>query len=316
MSQITTLDKLTPDQPTVLTIGKFDGVHIGHQHLLARLRRRAAELDAQAAVMLLHPNPLAVLRPDQPVFYLTTLEDRVQLVAEQGVDIVLVQPFTREFSQTTADDFVAQVMAHLKLVELWEGPGFALGRGRQGTVPYLAKLGESYSFSAHEVAPFNLLGERVSTSLVRSLLVEGDVGQAAWLLGRPHGLAGVVVHGAKRGRLLGYPTANLDIPADLLVPAHGIYAVNCRLSDEPLQGVASIGVRPTFDNGARSVEVYLLDFDRDIYGETLHVEFVARLREEQKFPNVEALIEQMGRDVVNGRAALARGIELRVGQRT
>jgi riboflavin kinase / FMN adenylyltransferase len=136
--------------------------------------------------------------------------------------------------------------------------------------------------------------------------VEGDVAQAAWLLGRPHALTGEVIHGAKRGRQLGYPTANLDIPPDMAIPAYGIYAVRCQLGDERLLGVASIGVRPTFDNGARSVEVYILDFDRDIYGQVLHAEFIARLRAEMKFPSVEALIEQMGRDVAEGRTILER----------
>ena len=304
MSKTTVLSDLTPDRPTVLTIGKYDGVHIGHQHLLARLRRRAADIGAQTAALLLHPNPLAVLRPDTPVVYLATLEERVALVAEQGIDLVLVHPFTREVAQTSADDFIAQIRAHLHLVELWEGPNFALGRGRQGTTAYLSDLGQRLGFTVHATAPFALLGETVSTSLIRRLVVEGQVEQAAWLLGRPHHLSGEVVHGAKRGRQLGYPTANLDIHADLAVPAHGIYAVRCQLGDERLLGVASLGVRPTFDNGPRSVEVYLLDFDRDIYGQVLRVEFIARLRDEQKFDSVAALIEQMGRDVEHSRAAL------------
>ncbi len=306
MSHITELSSLTPDRPTVLTIGKFDGVHIGHQHLLARLRRRAADLDGQSAVMVLYPNPLTVLRPDVTVLNISPLEERVRLLTDLGIDEVLVQPFTREFSQQTADDFIAAVLRHMRLVELWEGPLFALGRGRQGNIPYLRGLGERLGFTVHEVAPFTLNGETVSTSHIRGLLAEGHVERAAWLLGRPHDVSGPVVHGAKRGRDLGYPTANLDIAADIVVPAHGIYAVRCALGDEVLDGVASIGVRPTFDNGARSVEVYLLDFDRDIYGQTLRVEFIARLRDEQRFPSAEALVEQMGRDVENGRAALAR----------
>lgn len=306
MPDPTALAAYSPDRPTVLTVGKFDGVHIAHQHLLARLRRRAAEVDAQTAVMLLHPNPLLVLRPEVAPPALTTLDERIGLLRGQGIDIILVEPFTRELAQTSADDFIARILRHLRVVEMWEGPGFALGRNRQGTLPYLSHLGERLGFTVHAVAPFSLMGETVSTSLIRRLLAEGDVRRAAWLLGRWHALAGVVVDGAKRGRDLGYPTANLDIPADLSAPAHGIYAVRAALDgeDEGLLGVASIGVRPTFDNGPRSVEVYLLDFDRDIYGRTLRIEFVARLRDELKFDSVGALVEQMGRDVANGRAIL------------
>ena len=310
MSLITELSSLSPDRPVVLTIGKFDGVHIGHQHLIARLRRRAAELDAAAAVMILHPNPLTVVRPGTSVFYLTTVEERVKLLCEQGVDYVLLQEFTREFSQTTADDFIAGLLQHMRLVEMWEGPSFALGRGRQGTVPYLRALGERLGFSVHEVSSLSIMGETISTSLIRRLLGEDDIAQAAWLLGRPHAISGPVVHGAKRGRDLGYPTANLDIPEDIIVPGHGVYAVRCKLGDEWIDGVASIGVRPTFDHGPRSVEVYLLDFDRQIYGETLRMEFIAYLRPELKFDGVQALITQMGRDIENGRAALREPIPL------
>ena len=295
---------LNPDRPTILTIGKYDGVHIGHQHLLAQMRRRAADIDAQTAVILLHPNPLAVLRPETPVVYLCSLDERQRLIADQGIDQVIVYPFTREVAQTSADDFMANILAQMKLVELWEGPAFALGRGRQGTIAYLRELGRQRGFSVQEVPPFGLLGQTVSTSLIRQLVNAGAVDQAAWLLGRPHALAGEVIHGAKRGRQLGFPTANLDIAADLAVPANGIYAVRCQLGDERLKGVASIGTRPTFDNGPRSVEVYILDFDRDIYGQVLRAEFVARLRDEQKFPSVQALIGQMGRDVATGRAIL------------
>lgn len=295
---------LNSDRPTILTIGKYDGVHIGHQHLLAQMRRRAADIDAQTTVILLHPNPLAVLRPETPIVYLCSLEERQRLIADQGIDQVIVYPFTREVAQTSADDFMTNILAQMRLVELWEGPGFALGRGRQGTLAYLRELGRQRGFNVQEVPPFGLLGQTVSTSLIRQLVNAGEVDQAAWLLGRPHALAGEVIHGAKRGRQLGYPTANLDIAPDLAVPANGIYAVRCQLGDERLKGVASIGTRPTFDNGPRSVEVYILDFDRDIYGQVLRAEFVARLRDEQKFPSVQALIEQMGRDVATGRALL------------
>ncbi|MFN8472049.1 MAG: bifunctional riboflavin kinase/FAD synthetase [Anaerolineae bacterium] len=310
MSLITELSSLSPDRPVVLTVGKFDGVHIGHQHLLARLRRRAAELGAASAAMILHPNPVTVVRPGTSVYYLTTLEERVKLLCQQGLDYVLVQEFTREFSQTTADDFIAGLLQHMRLVEIWEGPAFALGRGRQGTVPYLRAMGERLGFTVHEVSRLSIMGETVSTSLIRRLLGEDDIAQAAWLLGRPHAISGPVIHGAKRGRDLGFPTANLDIPEDIIVPGYGVYAVRCKLGDEWLDGVASIGVRPTFDHGPRSVEVYLLDFDRQIYGETLRVDFIAYLRPELRFEGVQALIDQMGRDIENGRAALRAPIPL------
>jgi riboflavin kinase / FMN adenylyltransferase len=303
-------------RPAFLTIGNFDGVHRGHQALLGSMIQAARRAGALAGVLTFDPHPMAVLRPDVPLAYLTSPAERAQLIGALGADFALILPFTREIAATSAAEFMRSLVEHLRLRELWVGPDFALGRGREGNIERLTALGPSLGYQLHVVPPLEIAGEPVRSSRVRALLAqEGAVEEAAALLGRPYQVWGEVQRGAGRGHALGYPTANIVPPHDRLVPAHGIYACWAWLGQAeasaaglPLLGVpaaVSIGTRPTFDNGLPTIEAYLLDFDGDLYGQNLGLSFVKRLRPELRFDGPAALIAQMERDVEATRALLA-----------
>lgn len=306
MRVVQNLTGLRPDADTLLSIGKFDGVHLGHYHLLEPMIKAARAEGVQSAVVTLHPNPLEVLAPHKRVEYLTTLDERVQRLGDLGLDLVIVMRFDAAVAQTPARRFMQTIADHIRVRQLWAGPGFALGKGRQGDLDFLRALGTELGYSVQVVGPMRIGNEVVSGTRIRGLLREGRIGEASVLMGRLPTLPGRVVAGAARGHELGYPTANLETPAKLLVPANGIYAVRVRLDGETLDGVASIGVRPTFeDDGERKVEVHIFDFQRDIYGRELTLEFVRRLRDEKRFDHVSALIAQMDEDAANARAILA-----------
>ena len=294
-------------RPSVLTIGSFDGVHRGHQHLISSVIASAERRGAASVVVTLHPHPKLVLRPDSTLSLLSTLEERLLLASQLGLDYVVVFPFSLEHSQIRARDFVKLLVDHLNMTELQCGPNFALGYKREGTISFLREVGRELGFVVTVVEPREYEEGIISSTRVRELVAEGDVSAASNLLGRFPGLRGLVVHGDHRGRLLGFPTANLDVPdgSTKLTPANGIYAVRVRLGNEWFNGAANIGVRPQFGGGPRLVEVYILDFDRDIYGQELEAHFVKRLRDEMKFANVAALVEQMTQDVARARTILS-----------
>lgn len=299
------LTTLTPDRDTFLAIGKFDGIHLGHHHLLGPMIKAARAEGAKSAVITLHPNPLEVLVPARRVEYLTTLDERVQRLGDLGLDMVVVMRFDTALAQTPARRFVQTIVDHIRVRQLWAGPGFALGKGREGNISFLSALGTEFGYSVQVVDPMRIGGEVVSGTRIRDLLRHGRIGETSVLMGRLPTLPGQVVPGAARGHELGYPTANLRTPEKLVVPANGIYAVRVQLEGEILAGVASIGVRPTFeDRGERKVEVHLFDFQRDIYGRHLTLQFVRWLRDERKFDHVDALITQMDEDAANARAIL------------
>jgi riboflavin kinase / FMN adenylyltransferase len=292
-------------RPSVLTIGSFDGVHLGHQHLVDSVIAAAKAREAASVVVTLHPHPKLVLRPDSTLLLLSTLEERLALIKHLGLDYVVVFPFTLEHSEIRARDFVKLLVDHLHMVELQCGPNFALGYKREGDIPFLQEVGRELGYVVSVVEPRQFEEGIISSTRVRALIAEGDVSTASNLLGRFPAVLGIVVHGDHRGRKLGFPTANLDVPDRKMIPANGIYAVRVRLGDEWFDGAANIGVRPQFGGGPRLVEVYILDFDRDIYGEELEAHFVERLRDEKKFGSVEALVRQMGQDVAEARALLS-----------
>lgn len=292
------------EQDTVATIGAFDGVHLGHQFLIRNLVARAKETGRLAMVVTFHPHPVAVLRPDLPIRYLTTPGEKAVLMEQLSLDILAILPFDAQMAQMSAAEFTGALVRHLRLRELWVGPDFALGRNREGDIATLRALGADQGFTVRAVEPFLLDGEVVSSTRIRALLAQGDVRGATRLLGRYPTVAGEVVPGARRGRALGYPTANLEVRQERAVPADGVYAVFAVLGTERYPGVANIGVRPSFDNGARTVETFILDFDQDIYGCDLVVEFVERLRPEQRFPNIADLVRQIGQDVEVARRIL------------
>jgi riboflavin kinase / FMN adenylyltransferase len=306
------LPALALDRPSYLTIGSFDGVHRGHQALIAEMVQAAHAAGCLAGVLTFDPHPMAVLRPQIPVSYLTTPMERAALIDTLGADFTVILPFTRAVASTSAADFMAALVDHLHLAELWVGPDFALGRGREGNVTRLMTLGAEMGYTLRVVSPFDLEGEPVRSSRVRALLADdGAAERGAELLGRPYDLWGEVGSGVQRGRRLGFPTANVVPAPGRLTPAYGVYACWVwRMGPTPqhsLQGLpaaVSIGVRPTFDNGAPSIEAYLLDYRGDLYGETLGLSFVQRLRPELRFADAEALIRQMEDDVTQTRRTL------------
>lgn len=294
------------EQPVFLTIGNFDGVHRGHQALVGELARAAHARGGLAGLLTFEPHPLAVLRPQVRVLRLTSNEERAELLAALGLDLVIVLPFTPETAATPAADFMQKLTAALPLAELWIGPDFALGRGREGDATRLAEIGQALDYRVHVVAPYDWQGEPVRSSRVRGMLAEeGAVEAAAELLGRPYQVWGEVVQGAQRGRQLGFPTANVALPADRLTPAYGVYACWAWREEAGHPAVVNIGVRPSFDNGQPSVEAYLLDFDGDLYGETLGLSFIRRLRGEKKFADIGELVAQIRADAESARRILA-----------
>lgn len=290
-----------------LTIGAFDGIHLGHQKILNDLTAGAHANAAPAVVLTFYPHPAEVLRGPRNNFYLMSPEAKAQQLELLGVDVLITQPFSLEFSKTSARDFVTRLKDRLHLKELWVGHDFALGHNREGDFPTLQKFGAEMGFKVHAVDAVMMDGEPVSSSRIRSLLAEGDVQAAARLLARPYSLAGEVSGGAKRGRSIGIPTANLALWEKRVVPASGVYVTWATLGDKRYGSVTNIGVRPTFEEKllAPVVESHLLDYDGgDFYGQILRLDFVARLRGEQRFAGVDELVAQIHRDIAAGRIVL------------
>jgi riboflavin kinase/FMN adenylyltransferase len=289
------------------TIGVFDGVHRGHQAILKPLVEQAHAAGAPAVVVTFFPHPVVVLRGISEPVYLTTPDERAQLLEELGVDAVVTLTFDRALAGLSAEEFMRQMRAALGLRQLWVGSDFALGRNRQGDVPTLRALGEQLGYQLHVTGEVNLDGERVSSSRIRALLREGAAQAAAEMLGRPYALEGTVVHGDGRGRLLGFPTANIAYWEGKITPAYGVYATWTVVEGERRASVTSVGVRPTFDppGSPPRVEAFLMDFDADLYDRPARVEFLKFLRPELRFNSAQALIDQMVRDTQNAREVLA-----------
>jgi riboflavin kinase/FMN adenylyltransferase len=306
----------SPLPEVAATIGNFDGVHRGHQALIGRVVETAHRQGLASAIVTFDPHPLLVIRPDVPLRLLSTLDEKIERFAALGVDHVLVWRFDAALQQTGAATFLERLNHWLRLRRLVFGPRFALGRGREGTPEVIRRLGAGQgaglAFDVEEVTPYTVAladGQVLSSTTIRALIADGQVRQATDALGHAPTLTGVVVAGARIGRTLGYPTANLHLAAPLAVPLDGIYAAWAEVA--PFTATArrhpaavSIGTRPTFDGEARVVEAYLLDFEGDLYGQTIRLHFVDRLRGQERFGRVEELIDQMGRDVASARAVL------------
>jgi riboflavin kinase/FMN adenylyltransferase len=299
------LAKISPPRDTVLTIGTFDGVHLGHQQLLQRLKALADSSGLLAAVLTFRNHPRLVLNSELELSYITTLEDRLDLLRGQGIDLVISVDFTRDLSLLGAREFVGLLCGHLKMKSLVVGPDFALGHGREGDISTLTHLGEEMGFRVQAIEPTMMMGDVIKSSKTRGLIAQGDVETASRMLGRWYALTGLVVEGDRRGRLLGFPTANLSLDPSVVIPADGIYATWVVVDGRRCQGATCIGLRPTFGVNSRTVETFILDFQGDIYGKPITLEFAGRLRDEQAFPNVEALVEQMKIDVAQTRAVLS-----------
>jgi riboflavin kinase/FMN adenylyltransferase len=299
------LEHPVTDQPVVLTVGKFDGVHLGHQRLIGTALERARSQGLACAVLTFDPHPEVVLHPDKEVRLLTTLEERRRLIGTLGADFLVIAPFNRETMSTPAYDYMRQICNIMPLRELWVGEGFALGRKREGTVPRLTEIGHDLGYTVGTVDPVMLGGERVNSSRVRRMLLEGAVTDVEPLLGRPFSFCGEVVEGDRRGRTIGFPTANLRADARQVLPADGVYACAVHAAGEILPAVTNIGVRPTFDGLRHMVEAHLLDWFGDLYGQTLRLEFFHYLRGERKFSGIEDLTAQIRRDAEQARKLLA-----------
>ena len=297
-----------PRQPHALTIGNFDGVHRGHQHLFGRLRARAAERAVRSLVLTFDPLPAEVLRPQEAPPRLCTLDERLALIGACQIDSVLVLRFDQEFARQAPEEFIEQLVRYAAPVELVIGDDFRFGHGRSGSVTTLRELGSQYGFDVTVVPRVDLEAQPISSTRIRQLVSAGSIEVAAELLGRPYALTGDVVEGHRRGQLLGYPTANLRLIDRLAVPADGIYVVQVSIdgSSELLPGMAYIGTRPVFQDQMRAIEIHLLDVTLDLYGRRLTVLFVRRLRGDMWFPSVDALIEQMQADERATREALAK----------
>lgn len=304
MEIVRSLEPGVASRPAVLTMGKFDGLHLGHQQLIGTTVERARSLGMLAAVLTWEPHPNAVLRPEQPLALLSSLEEKVELIAKLGPDLLVIAPFTAETRATSAEEYMRQLVAAVPLRELWVGEDFAMGRGRAGDVPSLMALGRDLGFAVGAMATLQINGGPVSASRVRELLRVGDLDGATALLGRPFGLRGSVVEGDKRGRQIGFPTANLSIDPQHVLPADGVYACRVYLNGEGLPAVTNVGLRPTFGGLRRTVEAHLLDWSGDLYGRSMRVEFVRRLRSEQKFSGIDALIAQIQQDAAQARELL------------
>lgn len=307
MEIIDNLSKVNLNSDTILTVGAFDGVHRGHQHLIQQMVEEARQTKRLAGLITFHPHPSAVLSPYNPTRYLSTPGEKAALLERLGLDILAILPFDQGMTQTSAQDFVDLVCRHLHMVELWVGEDFALGRAREGDVEALRAMGQELGFTVRVIEPLTWRSQIISSTRIRSLLLKGKVRQAAQLLGRYPSLAGEVVRGSQRGHCLGFPTANLEVREERVIPADGIYAVYARLGEERRQGVANVGVRPSFEiGGVHIVEVHILDFEEEIYGCDLVVEFVERLREERRYDDVEELKAQIERDIAQARHVLAK----------
>lgn len=297
-------------RPCAVTIGAYDGVHTGHRLVIDRVRRAAAEQGLESAVVTFDRHPASVVRPESAPKLLTDPDQKLELLAETGVDYVLLVHFDDDRSQETAEEFVREVLVGcLDTKAVVVGHDFHFGHGRKGNVALLQDMGAELGFDVTGLRLFSggLDRDPISSTRIRKLLDEGAVGEAASLLGRPHQVRGVVAEGDKRGRLLGFPTANVSVPEYIALPADGVYAGWYRRPDGARRPTAiSLGRRPTFysDSGLQLLECYLLDFDGDLYGETAHVDFVAHLRAQARFESSQALIDQMGRDVATTRRVL------------
>jgi len=301
------LRRAAPGRPSAFTIGTFDGVHRGHQFLVRLLRQRAEARGLAAGVITLHPHPLSVVRPGTEVTYLTDLDERIELLLALGVDAVAPVTFTSEVSQVSAEDFVQEMVEELDLRFLLIGPDSALGRGREGAGDRLVEIGRRKGVEV-EFAPVESEdGHKLGSSDIRAALADGDIARVNYLLGRRYALRGPIVHGAERGRTIGFPTANVGLAADRTLPGFGVYAACAFVDEGVFASAVNIGRRPTFDNGAPTVEAHLVGFAGDVYGHELRLEFVSRLRGEVKFAGPAALIDQIGRDVAAARAAAVCG---------
>ena len=294
-------------RPAVLTLGVFDGLHLGHQLIIGRVVERARQLGAVPTVVTFDPHPRAVLHPASAPPLLQTLDQKVEAFGVLGVEQAIVVRFTPEFARVRAEEFLRDVVhERLQAREVYLGRGFAFGRGREGDIDLLRRVSGKLGFYADEVPEVRLRGQRISSSRIRELLAAGRVNLARRMLGRPYGVEGRVVRGHERGRTIGFPTANLR-PANRVIPRGGVYVTATLIGGEWRRSVTNVGVRPTFEKEAEpSVETFVMNWGGDLYGDVLRVRFLHRLRDERRFKGVEELKAQIKRDEARARKYFER----------
>ena len=287
----------------VVGLGNFDGVHIGHQKLISELVSLAKEVGGIPAVFTFHPHPLAVLKPESCPPLLLSQESKQKFIARLGVDILLLAPFDVIFASLAPMDFIETVLhEEIGARGIVVGYNYTFGHRGMGTPALLKEMSSTYGYQVRVVPPVMVEGQAVSSTLIRGLLIKGEVAEAARFLGYYPFMEGQVVAGERRGSTLGFPTANLDIDQTLLIPANGVYSAKVHIDGDTYYGVANIGVKPTFQGKIRNLEVHLLDFYQDLYGKQIKVSFTRRLREEKRFSSPNDLIKQIELDILDARA--------------
>ena len=287
-----------------VALGNFDGVHLGHREIIETTVRVAKNNNGKSAVLIFSPHPLSILAPEKAPPLLMTMEDRIQMLGEVGIDYVILHPFSREFAAMPPESFAAEVLhGRLGISGVVVGFDYSFGRRGAGNPAELQTLGKRLGFSVDVVQPVSIQGEPVGSTAIRRSLLEGRVEAAGDMLGYPFYLRGIVVHGDGRGRTLGFPTANLQVPCEIILPGHGVYLTRVEHHDQAYWAMTNVGKRPTFCKTEPSVEVFLLDAKKNLYGDELIVHFLQKIREEKAFPGAEALKKQIASDV-----ALARNI--------
>lgn len=297
MKALEELTKVQIPHPVFITIGVFDGVHKGHNLLMHKLVQESSLQDCASAVITFRNNPVTILRPDLEISYLCSVEERIKFIRRTGIDYVVPLSFDYELSLLRPREFLTLLQKALNLKGMVIGTDFALGHKREGTFQVLKDLGEEMDFLVVNVDPAEIDGLVISSTSVRDALLGGEIGKANYMLGRPFKLLGQVVKGDGRGRDLGFPTANLLIESDFVIPQDGVYATLAKVNEEWICSATSIGSRPTFDGEIRVVEVHILGFEGDLYGDQIEVKFLERVRDQMKFGSVEALKFQMENDI-------------------
>ena len=294
-------DNAEIQRPTVLTLGVFDGLHLGHQLIMRTVVERARAVGAVPTVITFDPHPRAVLHPQSAPPLLQTFDQKIEAFGVLGIEQTIVVRFTKEFSSIRAGEFLREVVKdRLHAKEVYLGKGFAFGHNREGNIELLRRIGSELGFVAGEVSEVSLRGRRVSSSKIRELLTRGQVNLARRMLGRPYGVEGLVERGAERGHQLGFPTANLH-PHNRVIPKNGVYVTGTLIDGQWRRSVTNVGLRPTFGEATEpSVETYVMNWDGDLYGDVVRVRFLYRLRDERKFASIDELKAQIWRDV--GRA--------------
>ena len=295
------LDEFEKLESAIVTTGTFDGVHQGHRKILNRLIEVAKKNKGESVLLTFFPHPRMVLQPDSDLKLINTIDEKIELLRQVGIDHLIIHPFTREFSRTTSLEFVRDILVNkIGTTKLVIGYDHHFGRNREGSFEHLKEFGPIYGFEVEEISVQDVDNVNVSSTKVRKALEDGEVDLASNYLGYPFFIHGVVVHGQKNGRELGYPTANLEIQNPYkLIPANGIYAVKVEVGGKLFRGMLNIGTRPTMELGGDiSVEVHIFDFKESIYGQELTVSFIKRIRSEKKFETRDALIAEMEKDQV------------------